>query len=92
MARLIAITPPPPPQHWSGPGPVRSSPNVVPEIQASPGPGPDHLGTIVIGKRVSPERQVHKSPVGITQGDSAGEKGGVAFVSICSVGSACGVT
>ena len=40
MARLIAITPPlPPPQHWSGPGPV-------PEIQASPGPGPDHLGTV----------------------------------------------
>ena len=33
----------------------------------------------VIGKRVRPKRQVHKSPVGITQGDSAGEKGGVAL-------------
>ena len=40
MARLIAITPPPCSTL------VRSSPNAVPEIQASPGPGPDHLRTM----------------------------------------------
>ena len=33
----------------------------------------------VIGKRVRPDRQVHKSPIGVTRGDSAGEKGGVAL-------------
>ena len=37
------------------------------------------IWNIVIRKRVRPDRQVHKSPVGITRGDSAREKGGAAL-------------